>query len=252
MNQKELDKYFRSFLNIDDFCADISKNGLQVENSGKEITKVAFAVDACEETIQRAAQWNAQMLFVHHGLFWGHEQTITGTHYSRISKLIKNDMALYACHLPLDANELCGNNYGIAARLKLKNLKPFGEWRGMMAGTIGESEKPLSMTQLVNMLFPDGEKPNAVLQFGKDKMTRISIVSGAGSDCINEAVNAEADVLITGEVSHEDYHNALENHMNLVAGGHYQTETVGVKLVAAKLEKETGIETVFIDVPTGL
>ncbi|MBO7136631.1 MAG: Nif3-like dinuclear metal center hexameric protein, partial [Spirochaetaceae bacterium] len=84
MNQHELDKYFRSFLNIEMFQSDVSKNGIQVENSGMEIKKVAFAVDACEETISRAAEWGAQMLFVHHGLFWGHEQTITGIHYKLI------------------------------------------------------------------------------------------------------------------------------------------------------------------------
>ena len=252
MNQHELDKYFRSFLNIEMFQSDVSKNGIQVENSGLEIKKVAFAVDACEETISRAAEWGAQMLFVHHGLFWGHEQTITGIHYRRIASLIKNDIALYACHIPLDANKLCGNNYGLAARLKLSDLEPFGEWRGMMAGVIGNAEKPLSLEQLIFKAFPDGEKPNTVLSFGKEKVARIAIVSGCGADNLDEAVKAGADVLLTGEISHEDYHAALENHFNLIAAGHYQTETVGVKLVAEKLAKEHDIETVFIDVPTGL
>ncbi|MBO7419650.1 MAG: Nif3-like dinuclear metal center hexameric protein [Spirochaetaceae bacterium] len=252
MNQHELDKYFRSFLNIEMFQSDVSKNGIQVENSGMEIKKVAFAVDACEETISRAAEWGAQMLFVHHGLFWGHEQTITGIHYRRIASLIKNDIVLYACHIPLDANKLCGNNYGLAARLKLSDLEPFGEWRGMMAGVIGNAEKPLSLEQLIFKAFPDGEKPNTVLSFGKEKVARIAIVSGCGADNLDEAVKAGADVLLTGEISHEDYHAALENHFNLIAAGHYQTETVGVKLVAEKLAKEYDIETVFIDVPTGL
>lgn len=252
MNQHELDKYFRSFLNIEMFQSDVSKNGIQVENSGLEIKKVAFAVDACEETISRAAEWSAQMLFVHHGLFWGHEQTITGIHYRRIASLIKNDIVLYACHIPLDANKLCGNNYGLAARLKLSDLEPFGEWRGMMAGVIGNAEKPLSLEQLIFKAFPDGEKPNTVLSFGKEKTARIAIVSGCGADNLDEAVKAGADVLLTGEISHEDYHAALENHINLIAAGHYQTETVGVKLVAEKLAKEYDIETVFIDVPTGL
>jgi len=252
MNQYELDKYFRSFLNIEMFASDISKNGLQVENSGNEIRKVAFAVDACEETINRAAEWGAQMLFVHHGLFWGHEQTVTGIHYKRISKLIKNDIALYACHIPLDANQLCGNNYGLASRLNLTDLQAFGEWRGMMAGTIGTIEKPASLDELIFKAFPNGEKPNTVLSFGKEKNSRIAIVSGAGADCMEEAVKAGADVLITGEISHQDYHTALEHSLNLIAAGHYQTETVGVQLVAKKLAKEQNIETVFIDVPTGL
>ncbi|NLK46442.1 MAG: Nif3-like dinuclear metal center hexameric protein [Treponema sp.] len=252
MNQYELDRYFRSFLNIEEYAGDVSKNGLQVENSGIEITKVAFAVDACEETINRTAEWNAQLLFVHHGLFWGHEQTICGTHYKRISSLIKNDIALYACHIPLDANKICGNNYALATRLELNNLTPFGEWRGMKAGTIGECENPITINQLLLMLFPDGEKPNTILTFGKDKVSRIAIVSGGGSDSLEEAIKENADLFITGEISHQNYHTALENNINLIAAGHYQTETVGVKLVAEKLAKETNIETVFIDVPTGL
>ena len=252
MNQHELDKYFRSFLNIEDFSSDISKNGIQVENSGREIKKVAFAVDACEESISRAAEWNAQMLFVHHGLFWGREQTITGIQYKRIAGLIKNDIALYACHIPLDANQLCGNNYGLAARLNMKDLQPFGEWRGMMAGTIGFVDAPLTLEQLVIKAFPNGEKPNTVLSFGKEKVSKIAVVSGGGADCMEEAVKAGADVLITGEIAHEDYHAVLENHFNVIAAGHYQTETVGVQLVAEKLAKEKNIETVFIDVPTGL
>ena len=90
------------------------------------------------------------------------------------------------------------------------------------------------------------------MSFGKEKVSKIAVVSGSSADCLDEAVKAGADVLITGEIAHEDYHAVLENHFNMIAAGHYQTETVGVQLVAEKLEKEQHIETVFIDVPTGL
>ena len=141
MTLTELNRYFNSFLHKEDYDSDISLNGIQISNSApdeKQITKVAFAVDACEATALKAAEAGAQVLFVHHGLFWGHCQTITGTHYKRVAAFIKNDIALIAYHIPLDANEFVGNNFGIAKRIGLEKVRPFGKWRGMTLGAIGE------------------------------------------------------------------------------------------------------------------
>lgn len=252
MTVAELDEYFRSVLNIEQFTADSSLNGVQVENDGSDITKVAFAVDACAETIQRASQAEAGMLFVHHGIFWGHEQSVTGIMYRRLKLLFENNMALYACHVPLDANEAVGNNYGLARRLKLMQVEPFGVWRGMSVGVCGILEKPCTLDCVLQNLFPAGEKPLVVLPFGRKNIKRIVVVSGSGSRDIQAAAAISADVLITGDFPHEDYHLAEEIGMNVIAGGHYQTETVGVSVLAAKLAAEKQIETLFIDVPTGL
>lgn len=251
----EIDEYFRSFLKIEEFGADSSQNGIQVQNENPNktsITKVAFAVDACLETIEQAAKENAQILVVHHGLFWGHESVLTGSHYKRISALVKNNMALYACHIPLDANELVGNNYGLARRLKLQSLAPFGNWHGMSLGVKGVLPKPLTLENLVETLLPGGIKPITVLNFGIKQIKTVAIISGGAGDMLEQAIDAELDVFITGEVGHEQYHQALENGINLVAGGHYQTETIGVSLLADKLQIEKRIETIFIDIPTGL
>ena len=132
MKLKELDLYFTELLNIDAFAAqDLSQNGVQVQNSGKEIKKVAFAVDACLQSIKEAAERKADMLFVHHGLFWSRSLRIMGNHYHRIKALLDNDIVLYAVHLPLDAHPLYGNNIGLARRLELENLKEFGMSRGL-------------------------------------------------------------------------------------------------------------------------
>ena len=134
MKLKELDSYFRGFLSIDDLVGtDASQNGVQVENTA-DITCIAFAVDACMETFKRAKEAGAQMLFVHHGLFWGHEQTLTGTHYQRIKFLIENNIALYAAHLPLDIHPIIGNNVALARAAGLIDLKPFGEYHGNTIG----------------------------------------------------------------------------------------------------------------------
>ena len=252
MKLQELDEYFRTMLKISDFAEDPSQNGIQVENSRKEVNKIAFAVDACAETISRAAREKADMLFVHHGLFWGHEQVLTGINYNRIRELITNDIALYACHIPLDANDPNGNNYGLAARLGLKNLKPFGIWRNMVIGVMGEFEKPVSIDQAAKAMFPNGEKPVAVLPFGKKQIETCAVISGGAGEDVYQAKEAGADLYITGEIEHELYHPILEMGINVIAGGHYQTETVGVSLVAKKVQAELGLETVFIDVPTGM
>lgn len=255
MTLHQLDDYFRSFLNMEHYRGDPSLNGIQVENSqpeGKEIRKVAFAVDACQETISRAAAVGADLLFVHHGFFWGQCQTITGAHYQRIRQLLEKDMALYACHIPLDANELVGNNYGLARRLELQDLRPFGDWHGMTIGVGGTFPAPATLDSLVQRLFPGGERPLHLLPFGKKEISTVVIVSGGAARELSQAIEQGYDAFVTGEIGHEQYHQAMEAGINVVAGGHYQTETVGVSLVMEKLARETGIDIVFIQVPTGL
>lgn len=247
-----LDKYFRSFLNMDAYKGDPSLNGIQVERGDGKIKKVAFAVDACQETINRAARAGADVLFVHHGFFWGQCQTITGSHYERIRLLLENNIALYACHIPLDANELVGNNYGLARRLGLENLQPFGDWHGMTIGVGGTLPTPVNTEVVVQKLFPNGEKPLHILPFGSEKLTKIAIVSGGAARELGQAIAQGYDAFITGEIGHEQYHQAQEAGITVIAGGHYQTETVGVSLVMDKVAGETNLETVFIQLPTGL
>ena len=258
MKLKELDLYFTELLNIDAFAAqDLSQNGVQVQNSGKEIKKVAFAVDACLQSIKEAAERKADMLFVHHGLFWSRSLRIMGNHYHRIKALLDNDIVLYAVHLPLDAHPLYGNNIGLARRLELENLKEFGMYRGLNIGFYGslplkeDSEEGLEIDEIVNKLFPQGEKPANILPFGPKKIKTVGIISGGAASEIDDAIALGLDLYITGEIEHITYHNALENRINVIAGGHYQTETVGVQLVAKKLELDTNLETCFIDIPTG-
>jgi len=249
----ELDSWFTNLLKPELFeVNDPSMNGLQVDNNGAEVSRIAFAVDASLETIERAARAGAGLLFVHHGLFWGNSLAIKGIHYRRVKTLLDSNMALYASHLPLDAHPEVGNNSGLAERIGLTNLNPFGEWRGYKIGFSGEFAEPMSFDAVLARLFPDGKKPAHVLPFGPREIRTAAIVSGGGSDEIHQAIELGCDLYITGEIEHQAYHPALENRISVIAGGHYQTETVGVRLVAERLARETGIDTVFIDVPTGL
>ncbi len=255
MTLNEMDTYFRSFLNFDAYASDPSKNGIQVQNkhpNSKQISKVAFAVDACLETIKKSIENGADVLIVHHGLFWGYEQTITSNHYQRLRLLIENDIALYACHIPLDANEEVGNNYGLARKIGLTNLSPFGSWKGMKIGVQGCFESPHSLSTISELLLDDNQKMLGLLPFGKKEIMSVAIVSGGAEDLLSEAIENNIDAYITGELSHETFHLAKESNISVLAGGHYNTETMGVCLLAKKLHTEHAMETVFLDVSTGL
>ena len=255
MNTLELAARLDARLNTASFQAkDISLNGLQVGASEKAVAKAAFAVDACAESIRRAAAAGADVLIVHHGLFWGAPLAITGAHYKRVKALLDADMALYAAHIPLDAHPEIGHNACIARAIGLEpdSIKPFGEWRGMAIGTQGRFAQEETLDAVLARLFINGEKPAHILPFGPQKVRTVGIVSGGGGGELSQAIDAGLDLFITGEIGHEQYHAALEAGISVIAGGHYQTETFGLKALAKELAQQTGIETFFVDAPTGL
>lgn len=252
MTLKELDRYFRGLLEIDALVGkDISQNGVQVENSA-DITKIAFAVDACLESFKRAKEVGAQMLFVHHGIFWGHEQVLAGSHYQRIKFLLDNDIALYAAHLPLDIHPELGNNASLAKAAGLCDLKPFGEFRGIEVGVKGKFKDAVTLNQVIDAVGFDRNELLAVLPFGKEKNLTGAVITGGGESDVADAIAQDVDLYITGDAAHVVYHTCLENKINMISAGHYRTEVYGVQNMAAKVKADLGIETVFIDVPTGL
>ena len=255
MTLLQLNDYLNSFLKKEDFPSDPSKNGIQIQNSepsSRQIKKIAFAVDACQATARRACEEKADVLVVHHGLFWGGCDTITGSHYKRIAEFIKNDLALIAYHLPLDANNPYGNNYGLANKLNMTCLENFGFWRGMSIGVKGILPSPVSAQDLANQISSITNTSCNVLPFGKNLISTVGIISGGAGEDVEQAVELGLDAYITGEFAHEQYHFAEENSINVISGGHYGTETIGVSLLKEKVEKELGLETCFIDIPTNL
>lgn len=255
MTLNELDAWANAFLKKEEYGADPSRNGIQITNSApdeKEIRKVAFAVDAVQATAEAAVKAKADVLFVHHGLFWGGCETLTGVHYKRVAPLIKADIALIANHIPLDANWEVGNNAVLADRLCLTDARRFGEWNGMQIGMAGTLPRAMGVHTLAKKVLGTGEKPLHVLPFGVESIRTVGIISGGAGGEMHFAVEEGLDAYITGEMGHGEYHYALESRINVIAGGHYQTETVGVNAVRKRLEDECGIETVFLDFPTGM
>ena len=249
----KLDLFFRGFLDIDGFSGiDNSLNGIQVDNDGGQISKVAFAVDANMETFERTASAGAGMLFVHHGLFWGKELALTGTRRKRIKFLLERNICLYAVHLPLDQAPKFGNNAVLAERLGLENIDPFGFHHGRKIGYKGTFPQPLTIDQAVQKIAFANRPPLGLYPFGKKENLNCAVVSGGAAENAYEAINEGIDLYITGEMSHNIYHECLEGKLNLIAGGHHSTETWGVNAVMAYCANELNIDTVFLDIPTGL
>jgi len=253
MDTVELDSYFRNILDMDIVNKiDSSMNGFQVNQGKRQINKVAFAVDASMETFKKAVEWNAEVLFVHHGLFWGYPIAVTDSHYERLSFLIKNNISLYAAHLPLDMNPIIGNNFGIAKKLNLENIHPFGSYKGVKIGNAGTLSQIKTIDAILEILEIKKTETLGILPFGNSKISTVAIVSGGATREITQAMEQNIDLYITGDLSHETYHICKEGRINMISAGHYFTETFGPKLMAEKLKRDKAIETVFIDVPTGL
>jgi dinuclear metal center YbgI/SA1388 family protein len=253
LHTAKLDSFFKSFLDIEGFAGiDSSLNGIQVDNDGSAIRKIAFGVDASLETFERTAAANAGMLFVHHGLFWGAPLRLSGGLRRRIKFLLEHNISLYAVHLPLDQHPELGNNAALAKLLGLENLEPFGLYHGRKIGYKGTFIKPLTIDEVVKKIGFMDRPPLGVYPFGKNENASCAVISGGAADEARQAIEEGLDLYVTGEAAHEVYHECLEAKLNMIAGGHYSTEVWGVRAVMRHCAEELYIDTEFIDVPTGL
>ncbi len=224
-------------------------NGLQVENSGT-VSRIAAAVDVCQATIDAAAERRADLLLVHHGLFWAGLLPVVGREARRLKKLFAADLAVYAAHIPLDCHPEVGNNIVLARMLGLEAVGWFGEYEGREIGVVGRLD--VTRDELVSRLRAKlGVDPH-VIATGPTKPERVGIVTGGAGNMIREARDAQVDTFITGEGAHYTHFDAEEWGLNVIYAGHYATETVGVKALAAHLEQRFDLPWEFIDHPTGL
>jgi dinuclear metal center YbgI/SA1388 family protein len=227
----------------------VALNGLQVEGT-RPIRRVACAVDAAEATIRAAVKAGADLLVVHHGLFWDGNQPVTGRRYRRLKPLLESGMALYSAHLPLDVHPVLGNNVILLRELGVEPIGRFGDYRGMPLGWWGETD--LRREALCARL--DGVLGVRVRMVpgGPERVQRVGVVTGGAGSMVGAARDAGLDAFITGEGAHHNYFDAEEGGVNLYLGGHYATETFGVRALGEYLEREMGIQAFFVDHPTGL
>ena len=250
MKRDELVSYLDEYLQVR-AIEDSSNNGLQV-GGADQVTRLAFAVDASLATFKAARSAGAQMLVVHHGLFWSKPIMVTGIHLRRLQTLLDAGLSLYAAHLPLDFHERVGNNATLARWLKLEGVEPFGDYKGHPAGFAGRLSQSCSVEQFAAQVEQSlGEPVLRIWPFGPRTVQTVGIVSGGAGILVSQAADAGVDVYLTGEVSHVAYHEARELGVNVVYGGHYGTETAGLKSLAEHLSDRFGLETIFLDLSTG-
>ncbi|HAF86702.1 MAG TPA: Nif3-like dinuclear metal center hexameric protein [Sphaerochaeta sp.] len=250
MRRNELVRYLDEYLSIGLFSSlDPSLNSLVVGGSDKEVSKIAFAVDACQRTFDLAHQWGADMLIVHHGLYWGSPLAVTGAHYSRIKTLLDGNVDLYVAHLPLDAHPSVGNNAVMASLLGLVGVQPFAQFKAVEIGCKGNLPKPLTAQEIATQL---GFTKPIILPFGSTLISSVGIVSGGASDDVHTALSEGLDCFITGECEHQIYNDCLEQGITMIGGGHYESEVFGVQALAEHLSTVFGVQVLFLDNPTGL
>jgi len=244
--------YLDSYLAIAEYSDD-SLNGLQVENRGG-VTKIGLAVDACQEAIQKAKDAGCSLLIVHHGLLWGKQQPLIYNYYERVRSLIIADMALYAAHLPLDGHPEVGHNVQIARKLDLQSAEPFLQYSGSPLGIKGRMHEPQACDRVSHAVKEVIGGCSALITCGPAMISSVAIVSGSATfpELLWELKRQEIDLYITGEPKHGACHLARELGLNIFYGGHYQTETFGMKALGEHLEEKLGIPWEFIDAPCTL
>jgi dinuclear metal center YbgI/SA1388 family protein len=232
---------------IDDWPSAL--NGLQVENSGT-VTKIGAAVDASAGAIDAAIEGGVNFLIVHHGLFWPGLQPITGGRRRLLDRILRHDLALYSAHLPLDVHSALGNNSQLAAALGFEETTPFFEAKGQRIGL--RIETRISRDDLALKLERSLGGPVKMFATGPAQTKAIGLVTGGAGAEIYAVAREGIDTFITGEAPHWAAVAAEELGMNLLLGGHYATETFGVKALAAHLSERFDLPWQFIDSPTGL
>ena len=233
-------------------CDDYSNNGLQVEAS-REVSKVAFAVDACLQSIAGAADAGAQLLVVHHGISWGSGfRFIAGADAERMKLMFSRGVSLFGMHLPLDAHTELGNNAIIADMLGLEDRRRFYDLKGMKIGICGKPGTGSALAALeARLLSEKVSDKTRVFDNTNGRISRVGVVSGQCSDFMDVCKAEGIDCVVTGEALHSMFHSAEEKGISVIAAGHYATEVWGVKALMPLVASQ-GVETIFIDVPTGL
>ncbi len=229
--------------------SDYGPNGLQVPGAG-EVTRVVTGVSAQLELFERAAAAGAQLVLTHHGLFWDfHPRTINPAMKRRLQALFEADISLASYHIPLDAHAELGNNALICAELGLEQAEPFADFKGRSIGFVGRSAEGIRFAELRQRCAEAFGQEPFVWNAGPETVHSVGIVSGSAEDEIDSAIALGLDAFLTGEAAEFVMASARENEIHYIAGGHYATETFGIRALGARVADKFGVEHEFIDIP---
>lgn len=224
-------------------------NGLQVE-SPRAVTRVGAAVDASVRAIDAAVEAGCELLIVHHGLFWDGLGPVTGRRYQKLKRCLEAGLAVYGSHIPLDLHPEVGNSAVLARELGIVHEGTWADYHGVQIGVWGRLE--LTREALAARLDEALGGRIRMLPGGPERLTQVGVVTGAGGGMINQAIKTGLDALVTGEGAHHTFFDAMEGGINVYYGGHYATETWGVRALAAHVAEKFGLSWQFFDLPTGL
>ncbi len=242
-------KFLDQYLETDKFE---EWNGLQIEGKS-EVKKIVFEVDASIDTFKEAIKNGADLIVAHHGLFWKNvNPSFVGYNKERIDLLQKNGISLYISHLPLDRHRTIGNNAELLRLLGAKIIEEFCQYGDSNVSWIGKCRKPITIEQAVEKLKIELGANCTVLSFGKKEIKTIAVCSGGGGyEPFFEAFNKKVDLYLGGEAI-DIYSLVKDAKFNVIFAGHHATETVGVKALSKIVKNKFKVETVFVDIPTGL
>lgn len=231
---------------ISDYCP----NGLQVEGTA-EVSRVVCGVSACMPLFERAVEEQAQLVLVHHGMFWdGESRVVKGSLKKRLAFLLDNGLSLAGYHLPLDRHPEVGNNAQLFEKLGLTDRRDFGRYKGQTIACMGSLPQPLPFDDFLSSLSKVLGKDDLFhLPFGPSTVRTVALCSGGAPDLVREAVEVKADVYLTGEASEYVYHLAREEGIHYIGAGHHATERFGVMALGERLANEFNVECEFVDIP---
>ena len=239
-----LNNYLNTLLQparFNDYCP----NGLQVEGK-PEVNKIVTGVTASYALLEAALQANADAVLVHHGYFWrGEAKTITGIKKRRIQFLLQHELNLFAYHLPLDAHAELGNNVMLAKQLGLGDIQFFGE-KNMLA--MVELNTPQTLKSVSLMIEHKLNRRPQVIGDLQKPIQRVALCTGAAQGYIEQALEAGADVYISGEISEQTVHVAIESGMSYISAGHHATERYGIQALGEHLAQKFDLQHEFIDI----
>ena len=226
-------------------------NGLQVGGT-RDVVHIAASVDASEAAIREAVDRGADLLVVHHGLFWGGAAPLAGRLLRRVAPLIRAGTALYSSHLPLDSHVEIGNNVLLCRALGIEPEGRIYPFEGTGLGWHGSLPSAVDARGLVESVEDAVGGQARLIEGGPARITRVGVVTGSGAGALADAVDLGLDALVTGECQHQHYFDAMELGIHLVLAGHYATETFGVRALAEHVARRFDLDWSFVDQPTGL
>lgn len=249
VKRNDLLNYLNQLLMPQNF-EDYGPNGLQVEGK-EELSRIAFAVSATQDSLKKALEWKADTLIVHHGILWKHQgaRTITGGWGERVKLCVKNDLNLIAYHLPLDAHIEVGNAAALAMKLGMTELLPFALHKRQPLGVKAVFKTPVSARELKDKLKALLQHEVILASHDDSSLVKsLGIITGGANNDWVKAMDEGLDAYLTGEISEYNWHDAMEAGIHYFAGGHHATERYGVQAVMEKMKQDMpGIEVQFFD-----